>query len=187
MAIQGDLDVTIRMAREEDEAALNRHIELSVRELQKNDYTPRQIEGALGSALGLDTQLIRDATYFVAVLRKEPAQIVASGGWSFRKTLCGSDHVCIREDALLDPASDAAKIRAIFVHPAWARKGLGSMMLSHCEEAARRAGFGKVEMGATLTGVPLYLLKGYQPEELMHIPLPNGEALPVQRMTKIFA
>lgn len=182
--MQSDLEVVIRLAQEEDAEVLRQHIELSVRALQKNDYTPQQIEGALGSALGLDSQLIRDQTYFVATLERDPAQVVASGGWSYRKTLCGSDHVCCREDTLLDPAHDAAKIRAIFVHPAWARRGLGSMMLAHCEEAARTAGFHLAEMGATLTGVPLYLLKGYQPQELMQIPLPNGEALPVQRMTK---
>ena len=89
-----------------------------------------------------------------------------------------------REPARLDPATDAAKIRAIFVHPAWARKGLGTLMLEHCEGAARAAGFRRLEMGSTLTGVPLYLLRGYVAGERIAIPLPNGESLPILKMTK---
>jgi len=89
-----------------------------------------------------------------------------------------------REPASLDPATDAAKIRAIFVHPGWARKGLGSLMLAHCEEQARAAGFTRLEMGSTLTGAPLYRLRGYVAQERIGIPLPNGEALPIIRMTK---
>jgi len=89
-----------------------------------------------------------------------------------------------REPAGLNPTTDAAKIRAIFVHPAWARQGLGSLMLAHCEEQAREAGFTRLEMGSTLTGAPLYRLRGYVERERIAIPLPNGEALPVIRMTK---
>ena len=173
--------VVIRRAVEADVPALHALIEASVRGLQANDYTPAEIEGALGHALGLDSQLVADGTYFIAEVGGE---MVASGGWSYRATLCGSDGMEEREPACLDPAKDAAKIRAIFVHPRWARKGLGTLMLGYCEEQARAAGFGRLEMGSTLTGVPLYRLRGYQERERMSIPLPNGEALPVIRMTK---
>src|SRR5580692_10752948 len=125
----------IRQANASDIPALHPLIELSVRGLQKDDYSSAQIEGALGHALGLDTQLIEDQTYFVA----EPLdpsganEIAGCGGWSRRKTLFGSDHGPGREAAFLDPATDAAKIRAIFVHPSHARRGLGSLILEHCE------------------------------------------------------
>jgi GNAT superfamily N-acetyltransferase len=174
-------EVGIRRATEADVPALHALIEASVRGLQANDYTPAEIEGALGHALGLDSQLVEDGTYFIAEIDGE---MVASGGWSYRATLCGSDGMTGREPASLDPAKDAAKIRAIFVHPAWARKGLGTLMLAHCEEQARAAGFTRLEMGSTLTGAPLYRLRGYVAEERIAIPLPNGEALPIIRMTK---
>lgn len=160
-----------------------------MRGLQADDYTPAQIEGALGTVLGLDTQLIRDQTYYVvepvSYYRTAEAQpIAACGGWSKRKTLFGSDHASVREPELLDPAEDAAKIRAIFVHPDYARRGLGSLILAQVEAAAKAAGFMHFEMGSTLTGIPLYNLKGYVEEECVHVPLPNGEALPIVRMTK---
>jgi GNAT superfamily N-acetyltransferase len=174
----------IRAAQIADIPALHRLIELSVRGLQAADYTPRQIEGALGTALGLDTQLIQDATYFVAFPAEQADALVACGGWSPRRTLFGSDGGSGRSADMVDPLVDAARIRAIFVHPAWARQGLGSLMLDHCESEARRAGFRRFEMGSTLTGVPLYCLRGYTQLERVDVPLPNGEALPVIRMTK---
>ena len=178
MAVDG---VVIRRAEAEDIPALHALIEASVRGLQANDYTQAEIEGALGHALGLDSQLVKDGTYFIAEVAGE---MVASGGWSYRATVFGSDGMTGREPARLDPATDAAKIRAIFVHPAWARKGLGTLMLEHCEGAARAAGFRRLEMGSTLTGVPLYLLRGYVAGERIAIPLPNGESLPILKMTK---
>jgi GNAT superfamily N-acetyltransferase len=179
-----DREFQMRLAAEADIPALRELIELSVRVLQKDDYTPEQIEGALGHALGLDTQLVRDGTYFVAEPVGENAVIAGCGGWSHRKTLFGSDHGPGREAELLDPAVDAAKIRAIFVHPQWARRGLGSMILRHCEEAAQAAGFRRLEMGSTLTGVALYTLRGYREFGRVDVPLPNGAALPVVRMAK---
>ena len=173
--------VVIRRAVLADVSALHALIEASVRGLQAKDYTPAEIEGALGHALGLDSQLVADGTYFIAEVGGE---MVASGGWSYRATLCGSDGMTGREPASLDPARDAAKIRAIFVHPGWARRGLGTLMLEYCEERAREAGFTRLEMGSTLTGAPLYRLKGYVERERIAIALPNGEALPVIRMTK---
>lgn len=173
--------VVIRRAAEADIPALHALIEASVRGLQADDYTPAEIEGALGHALGLDSQLVLDGTYFIAEV---DGVMVASGGWSYRATLFGSDGMSGRGPENLDSTKDAAKIRAIFVHPAWARKGLGTLMLAHCEDQARSAGFRRLEMGSTLTGAPLYRLRGYEEGERIMVPLPNGEALPVIRMTK---
>jgi GNAT superfamily N-acetyltransferase len=175
-------DVVIRSATSVDVPALKVLIDASVRGLQANDYSPAVIEGALGHALGLDMQLILDGTYFIVEVAD--GAVVGAGGWSYRTTLCGSDRLPGREPAKLDPAVDAAKIRAIYVHPLWARKGLGSMILAHCEKQAEEAGFRQFEMGPTLTGVPLYSLRGYREIERMAIPLPNGEDLAVVRMVK---
>jgi GNAT superfamily N-acetyltransferase len=178
----------IRLAQEADIPALHALIEASVRGLQAGDYTAAQIEGALGTVLGLDTQLIRDQTYFIAetILSKESEEpkLAACGGWSKRRTLFGADRGPGREPELLDPAADAAKVRAIFVHPEFARRGLGSLILAQVEAAAMAAGFRRFEMGSTLTGVPLYRLKGYREVERIAVPLHNGEALPIVRMHK---
>jgi GNAT superfamily N-acetyltransferase len=178
--------IEIRHAGHADIPALHSLIDASVRGLQAGDYTQAQIDGALGNALGLDSQLIEDKTYFIAESSDEQGELtlVGCGGWSYRKTLFGSDHGSGRERALLDPAIDAAKIRAIFVHPDWARRGIGTLILKHCEEAARAAGFRSFEMGSTLTGVPLYSLRGYREVEEVAVPLPNGERLAVVRMRK---
>lgn len=174
----------IRLATTADIPALHQLIEQSIRGLQTNDYTPAQIQGAIGHALGLDTQLIADQTYFIAEPTAQPGVLAGCGGWSFRKTLFGSDHGPNRVVESLDPATDAAKIRAIFIHPDFARRGLGSLILAHCEDAAHQAGFQRFEMGSTLTGVPLYTLRGYQRLDQVDVPLPNGEVLPVIRMAK---
>ncbi len=176
----------LRLATEADILQLHQLIEASVRGLQAGDYTAAQIEGALGTVLGLDTQLIRDQTYFVAeaLVQNGQALGVGCGGWSKRKTLFGADHGPDREPELLDPATDAAKVRAIFVHPDYARRGLGSLILARVEAEAAAAGFRRFEMGSTLTGVPLYKLKGYVEVERIAVPLANGEALPVVKMVK---
>ena len=122
--------ISLRLATSADEPALHALIETSVRVLQKNDYTPEQIDGALGTLLGLDTQLVADGTYLVAEAEAACARIIVGcGGWSHRKTLFGSDHAPIRQNEFLNPATDAAKIRAFFIHPDWARRGLGSKIL----------------------------------------------------------
>lgn len=174
----------LRIASEDDIPALHALIEASVRVLQAGDYTPAQMEGALGTVLGVDTQLIRDRTYFVAETAGEPRRMAGCGGWSCRRTLFGADCAAVREPELLDPATEAAKVRAIFVHPDFARQGLGSLILETVEDAARAAGFRRFEMGSTLTGVPLYRLKGYVEIERITVPLGNGEVLPVVRMVK---
>ena len=163
-------------------------IEASVRGLQAGDYTSAQIEGALNSVYGVDSQLIADGTYFAAEIAgpESAPLIVACGGWSKRKTLYGGDQYARREDSLLDPARDAAKIRAFFVHPEWARQGIGSLILEACEGAAREAGFTRLEMGATLSGVAFYKAKGYAEVESQQVPLGNGEKLPIIKMAKQF-
>jgi GNAT superfamily N-acetyltransferase len=133
--------------------------------------------------LGLDTQLIRDATYFVAE-SSQTSKLAGCGGWSKRRTLFGADGGPGREATLLDPLTDAAKIRAIFVLPAYARRGLGTLILAHVEAEARAAGFTHFEMGSTLTGLPLYRLKGYVETERVGVPLGNGQALPIVKMIK---
>jgi GNAT superfamily N-acetyltransferase len=179
---------SLRPATEHDIPALHKLIEASVRGLHADDYTPAQIEGALGTVLGLDTQLIADQTYFIAEALSQNAKamgpLAGCGGWSKRKTLFGADHAPDREPDFLNPATDAAKIRAIFVHPAFARRGLGSLILAHVEAEARAAGFQRFEMGSTLTGVPLYRLKGYVEVERIAVPLKNGETVPVVKMVK---
>jgi GNAT superfamily N-acetyltransferase len=189
-------NIHLRLAVPEDVPVLRELIDASVRALQTQDYTPDQIEGALKTVFGVDSQLIADGTYIVAEAnpnatestgaRNAPSglMIVGCGGWSKRKTLYGSDHWTGREDALLDPLRDAAKIRAFFIHPDWARRGVGSMILQACEDAARSAGFTRYEMGATLTGAKLFGAKGYVAVKPISIPLSNGESLPVIHMEK---
>jgi GNAT superfamily N-acetyltransferase len=205
----------LRPATSADIPRLREIIQASVRTLQAADYTPAQLEGALESVYGVDTQLIADNTYFavvcvaarvddepaelegfVAAVFRPPSQppatpappashsIIACGGWSKRKTLYGGDQFAQREDSLLDPARDAAKIRAFFVHPQWARRGLGTLILEACERAARAAGFSRLEMGSTLTGVAFYRSKGYVALENLQVPLSNGEMLAIVRMAK---
>jgi GNAT superfamily N-acetyltransferase len=175
------VEFTLRKAVAADVPTLQTLIEASVRGLQGADYSPAQIESALASVYGVDSQLITDGTYFVVEIRGE---IVACGGWSKRKTLYGGDVWSGREDSLLDPAKDAAKIRAFFVHPEWVRRGIGTMLLDACEKAASVAGFCRFEMGATLSGVPLYRARGYVEVKNLEVPLANGESLPIIHMEK---
>jgi GNAT superfamily N-acetyltransferase len=189
-------DIRLRLAVPEDVPILRQLIDASVRRLQAQDYSPAQIEGALKTVFGVDSQLIADGTYIVAEAKSQAiagveeknllsrSMIVGCGGWSKRKTLYGSDHWTGREELLLDPLRDAAKIRAFFIHPEWARRGLGTLILQACEEAARAAGFTRYEMGATLTGAKLFGAKGYVAVKPISIPLVNGESLPVIHMEK---
>lgn len=172
----------LRVATRDDVPALRELINRSVRTLQAPDYSPEQIAGALGTVFGVDSQLIADETYFV--MEADDGRLAGCGGWSKRKTLFGSDQAAVREPDLLDPQTDAAKIRAFFVHPEFARQGIGSRILEVCESAALRAGFRRFEMGATLTGEKLYRVRGYEPVERIEVPLGNGAKLPVIRMVK---
>jgi GNAT superfamily N-acetyltransferase len=177
--------LSVRKAVLADIPALENLIRESVLTLQAADYTPEQLHLALQRVFGVDTQLIEDGTYFAAETVLEGAPVIAGcGGWSKRKTLYGSDHCAGREDTLLDPDHDAAKIRAFFVHPSWARRGIGSRILEVCEAAAAAEGFRRLEMGATLTGVPLYLARGYVEGEHRQVPLVPGLSLPIVHMEK---
>jgi GNAT superfamily N-acetyltransferase len=172
---------TLRKAVLADVPAIHSLIDASVRGLQAGDYTPDQIEQSLRSVYGADSQLIADGTYFAV---EAGTAIVGCGGWSRRKTLYGGDRFKGREDSLLDPATAAARIRAFFVHPSWARRGFGSLILEACESAAIAAGFKRFELGATLTGVAFYQARGYTRGERLSVPLPNAEPLAVVRMEK---
>ena len=171
----------MRPATLQDLPALRELIPLSVRGLSQADYTPTQIESAIRYVFGPDTQLIADGTYFVA---EEAGQTVGCGGWSFRRTLYGGDQAKAGEDARLDPQAEAARIRAFFVHPDWARKGIGSQIMESCLSAARTAGFRRLELVATLPGVPLYRAFGFEEAERLEDTLPDGVTVPFVRMTR---
>jgi N-acetylglutamate synthase-like GNAT family acetyltransferase len=172
----------IRFADAADVPALEQLIPESVRGLQHSHYSTAQMEGALGSVFGVDRQLIRDRTYFVA---EENGQLIGCGGWSKRKTLFGSDHhSVVRDDAELDPRADAARIRAFFIRPDHARRGVGRAIVEACEKAIRAAGFTQIELASTLPGEKFYQQCGYVSGTREEVPLPNGLTLGIVRMTK---
>lgn len=171
----------IRLATFADVPELQELIALSVRGLSGGYYTPAQIESAIRYIFGIDSQLIVDGTYYV--FEKEQV-IVGCGGWSKRRTLYGGDQHKEIVDPLLDPAGDAARIRAFFVHPAYARQGIGRRIIMTCEAAAGNAGFSQFELGSTLPGVPLYTAMGYSPIERIDEILPDGEVLGIVKMRK---
>lgn len=176
-----------RRATAADIPLLERLIECSARSLASRDYTPEQIDGALASAWGVDAQLIEDGTYFVF---ETEGQLIACGGWSFRQTLFGRSET--RSPVLerrerperLDPARDPARIRAFFVHPDWARRGLGRLLLARCEQEARQAGFRSATLVATLPGERLYLACGYQSGMPFDHPLGPGGTIRFVPMSK---
>ena len=172
-----------RLARLEDVPALEALIPLSVRALQAAHYSAAQMDAAIGPVFGVDRQLIRDQTYFVV---EAGQQIVGCGGWSRRKSLCGGDSGRVEEDAVLDPRFDPARVRAFYIHPNWARRGIGRSIMIECERAIIEAGFRNVEISATLAGEPLYASFGYAVTERYQIPMTGGLSLPVVRMTKCF-
>ncbi|HKB02528.1 MAG TPA: GNAT family N-acetyltransferase [Gemmataceae bacterium] len=179
------MSFTLRPARDADIPALAQLIPESVRGLSGGYYTPGQVESALAHIFGVDTRLIEDGTYFVA---EADGQIVGGGGWSRRSTLFGGDErKAGAPDDLLDPATDPARVRAFFVHPDWARRGIGRALLSACESAAREAGFRSLELVATRPGEPLYTACGFDIVERFDIPVRGGDPLPAARMAKVLA
>jgi len=173
---------TTRFAALEDTAALQHLITLSARGLNSEHYTPEQVESILKYVYGIDTQLIHDQTYFVV---QEGSEFIGCGGWSRRKTLYGGDqHKTDVTNNLLNPDTDAARIRAFFVHPNWARTGVGSLLMKTCEQAARQAGFHRMELMATLTGEALYARFGFEAVEEVDVVLADGNVMKVRRMTK---
>jgi len=175
--------IELRKATLADIPRLEALIARSARQLS-HEYRPAQVEGALRGAFGVDTQLISDQTYFVA---EEHGEIVACGGWSFRSTLFGGDSHDGRDASALDPCTQAAKIRAFFVEPSKARRGLGSLLLERCEKEARRYGFAQVELMATLPGVKLYGARGYAAFGQMNYDLGDGETIEFVPMRKVLS
>ena len=173
----------IRLAREDDVPTLEVLIPLSVRALQAPCYSSAQMEAALGPVFGVDGQLIRDGTYFIV---EHSGQVVGCGGWSRRRAVFGGDCARLAEEAALDPAHDPARIRAFFVHPDWARRGIGRSILAACESALCAAGFREAVLVATLAGEPLYAAFGYSVAERYEVPLSDALTLPVVRMVKSF-
>lgn len=171
-----------RLATLEDVAALQALIKVSAEGLNSEHYTPEQVQSILKYVYGVDTQLIHDQTYFAV---QDGATIIGCGGWSKRKTLYGGDQLkADSPDNLLNPATDAARIRAFFVHPNWARKGVGGQLMRACEQAAREAGFCSMELMATLTGELLYERFGFVVVEETDVVLPDKNVMKVRRMTK---
>jgi len=170
-----------RIAQTSDIPVLEALIPLSVRALQAPYYSAAQMDAALGPVFGVDRQLIIDGTYYVV---EEGGVIVGCGGWSRRKSLYGGDQARVTADPLLDPTTDPARVRAFFVHPDWARRGIGRAILAMCETAILAAGFRKAELVATLAGEPLYATFGYAATERFDIQLSNGLPLPAIRMGK---
>jgi GNAT superfamily N-acetyltransferase len=170
-----------RLAQIDDLPALNALMTRSIEHLQHGFLSPEQVR-ASHQVMGLDTQLVKDQTYF---LIECDGHLVGCGGWSWRATLFGGDNsIVAREPAPLDPATDAAKIRAMYVDPEYARRGIGTMIMTLCENAARDAGFAKVEMMATLAGVPLYRVCGYSDIEAVEAMTREGVVVPLIRMGK---
>ena len=172
-----------RLATSADIPALSALMNAAIGELLPAHLTLAQVEASF-EIMGLDTQLIEDGTYFIV----ECDDVLAGcGGWSRRATHFGGDHSPGRDARLLDPATDAARVRAMYTHPAFARRGIGRLILVLCEAAATRAGFARVELVATMSGLPLYRACGYDDVEGFAQATKSGPAVPMMRMTKRIA
>jgi GNAT superfamily N-acetyltransferase len=176
--------ITLRKATLADVPQIEALIARSARALSADDYRPSQIEGALRGAFGVDTQLLADQTYFLA---KEDGRPVGCGGWSYRATLFGGDARGGRDSSMLDPRTQAAKIRAFFVDPGSARRGVASLLLETCEKEALAHGFSAVELMATLPGVKLYAARGYSGADRVNFDVGQGESIEFVPMRKTLA
>jgi len=175
----------LRKAEPKDRDEIAKLITASVRGLGSEDYSERQVELSIRSVFGVDKELITDRTYFVAVTDGADGKIVGCGGWSKRKTLYGASHYEESRDSVeLDPKIEAAKICAFFIHPDWARKGIGTAILNACEDEARAHGFKSAEMMATLPGVKLYAMRGYAGDERVEVPVGEGVEIECIKMKK---
>ncbi|UQU66517.1 GNAT family N-acetyltransferase [Couchioplanes caeruleus] len=176
------MTLTSRLATRADLPALRPLIDAAIAGLQRGFLDPAQIASS-HAIMGLDTQLVDDGTYFVAEL---DGHLAGCGGWSRRATLYGGDHSIGRDPAPLDPARDPAKIRAMYTHPAYARRGVGRLILSRCEAAAAAEGFTVLELMGTLSGRPLYEAAGYRVVEHL-TDAAGGVPVPLVRMRKNLA
>jgi GNAT superfamily N-acetyltransferase len=172
---------TLRLASIADRDAIAQLIDVSARGLSTADYSAEQIEAALRYVYGVDTDLIADGTYFVA---ERDGMLLGCGGWSKRRTLFGGDQSQTRDAGFLDPRTDAARIRAFFIHPNAARQGIGRAILDACEHAAREAGFRSLQLVATLPGQKLYRACGFVAEKSITHTTPDGVVLEFVRMAK---
>lgn len=170
----------LRLATPEDIPALTALMNAAIAELLASFLPPEGVAASF-EVMGLDSQLIADGTYFVV---EDEGMIAGCGGWSRRATLFGGDHSSGRDAALLDPARDAARVRAMYTHPDHVRKGVGRMILAACEQAAAGEGFARAEMAATVAGAPLYEACGYALMEMFTAPTSNGFDVPLARMGK---
>ena len=177
----GSPPLTHRIAGPDDVPALRAVMTRAIEQLQHGFLTPAQI-AASHQVMGLDGQLIRDGTYFVVECG---GRVAGCGGWSFRATLFGGDDsIVAREPARLDPASDAARVRAMYTDPDFVRRGVGSLILGLCEAAARAAGFARVELMGTAAGIPLYEKQGYRASAPLELVAIDGVEVPLLRMEK---
>jgi GNAT superfamily N-acetyltransferase len=176
------MELTTRLATADDIPAVAGLVEAAVRGISPSAYGPQQIESGLRYIFGLDTQqLIADGTYYVA---EAEGQLIGAGGWSRRATLYRGEQAGAGQEQLLDPARDAARIRAFYVHPRWARRGVGRRLLMRCEAAAHAAGFSRLELMATLPGAPLYTAGGFVATRPVEVKMPDGVTLPCIHMAK---
>lgn len=172
---------TSRIATLDDLEALHAVMARSIAQNQSEFLTPAQVE-ASNKVMGLDSQLVKDGTYFMV---ESNGRVAGCGGWSFRATLYGGDDsVVAREPERLNPATDAAKVRAMYTDPDFVRKGIGSRILGLCEAAAKEAGFARVELMATAAGVPLYRAQGYESVEDLQFAQIGDVEVPLLRMEK---
>lgn len=186
-ALEATQKYTFRNATLEDIPALQAMNATSLRGLSigPGHYTSAELDGSIGYLFGPDTLLIQDQTYFIIYPVDSPSTICACGGWSFRKTLYGADRAPGRLPEERDPKTDRASIRAIFTHPDWARRGLGTMMMRYCEARAKERGFDRLELGSTLNGPNLYEQCGYvRTGRVDEIKCPNGEIVKIIHMIK---
>lgn len=175
------MNYIIRKASLDERERIKELIDESARGLSREYYSQEQIEAAIRTVFGVDTDLIHDGTYFVA---ENGTHLVGCGGWSKRKTLFGGDQFSSRDDALLDPLSDPAKVRAFFVHPDFARQGIARQILKLCETEAASSGFFSIELMATLPGVPFYKSCGYSEMGAIDLDLGQNIRLGLIRMSK---
>ena len=171
--------LTHRLATLDDLPALKSLMAAAIGELQTAFLSEAQV-AASRSVMGLDTRLVSDGTYFLV---EEDGALAGCGGWSRRATLYGGDHsASLRDDRLLDPLSEPARLRAMYTHPDFVRRGVGRLVVSLCEAAARAAGFTRMELMGTLAGEPLYLRCGYTPLERISSAPVDGVTVPLVRM-----
>jgi GNAT superfamily N-acetyltransferase len=171
---------THRLATADDLPALQRLMTDAIRALLPEFLSPEKVEASF-AVMGVDSQLIADGTYFVL---EEDGVLAGCGGWSRRATLFGHNTTAGRDPRLLDPGSEAARIRAMYTAPAFVRRGVGRKILELCEAAARAEGFTRAELGATAGGEPLYVACGYREIERLEVPTPGGVTVPITRMGK---